>query len=327
LANKDYEELLALPDLEAMARWLETSQYAREWQLAKTRRQGLEAVEEALESNFASVAAKMLSMAEGRTKRLMEVVMRRWDLQNLLAVVRGIHHGWSQAEIGRWLWPVGRFDAPRLAELSRQPGIKQLADTLATWKDDFADPMTAGALQYQKDHDLPTLELGLLRHYYRKALQDLRGLGHSRALLRSLVRQEIDRHNARAASRLLSKPGLKPGEAESLFIEGGRQFDRKTYASLFDPRLRKRVLAGLRRTPYGALLASGDSLPESEGQIEREVSRQLDRLYRGDPLAADLAVGFLWRKFHEVANLRLLARSKVFGPPPEKLRPELLIFA
>lgn len=326
LGPKDYEELLSLPDLEAMAGWMEDSQYSHQWQLAKARRQGLEAVEEALEANFSATASKMISMAEGRTRGLLEVVLRRWDLQNLLALIRGIHQSWSPDEIGRWLWPVGRYDAPRLAELSRQADIKQLADTLATWRDDFSVPLTEGALRYRNDGDLAPLELGLLRHYYGRALGDLKGPGRSRGLLRSLLRQEIDRHNARAAARLLAPPAKGRPEALEHFIEGGQRLDRGTYLDLFDPRERKRALASLRDAPFRNLLSPAQSR-QAETELEREVSRQLGRLYRGDPLAADLAVGFLWQKYHEVANLRLLARAKVFGPPADKLRPELTIFA
>lgn len=327
LGPKDYEELLSLPDLEAMARWMEDSQYSHHWQLAKTRRQGLEAVEEALEANFSAAASKMLSMAEGGARRMLEVMLRRWDLQNLLVLVRGIHQAWAPDEIGRWLWPVGRYDAPRLAELSRQADIKQLADTLATWRDDFSAPLTEGALRYREDRDLAALELGLLKHYYGRALDDLKGLGHSRSLLRSLLRQEIDRHNAKAASRLLARPAVGQPEALEHFIDGGQRLDRRTFLALFDPRGRKRALASLRDAPFRDLLSPASQSRQAETELERDVSRQLGRLYRGDPLAADLAMGFLWQKYHEVSNLRLLARSKVFGPPPEKLRPELTIFS
>lgn len=327
LAPKDYEELLSLPDLESLARWLETSQYARDWQLAKSRRQGLEAVEEALQSNLGAAASKMLSMAGGSTRALLGAAMRRWDLQNLLAIVRGMHQGWSSDETGRWLWPVGGYDSPRLRELAGQPGLRQLADTLATWGDDFAGPLTDGLPAYLKDRNLQALELGLLRHYYQATLGAVRGPGRSRGLLRSLLAEEIDLHNAKAAARLMQKDGVTPQEALDEFIGGGRRLDRKTFASLFEPRSRRRALASLRDTPYRRLLSGGDPLLEAEGELERAGWRRLDRLYRGDPLAADLAVGFLWRKFHEVANLRLLARAKVFGPPAEKLRPELLIFA
>ncbi len=327
LGPKDYEELLSLPDLEALARWMENSQYSHHWQLAKTRRQGLEAVEEALEMNFSAAASKMLSMSEGGTRRLLEVVLRRWDLQNLLVVVRGIHQGWTPEEIGRWLWPVGRYDAPRLDELSRQADIKQLADTLATWGDDFSGPLTEGALRYHEDKDLAPLEIGLMRHYYSRALRDLKGPGHSRSLLRSLLRQEIDRQNAKAVSRLLDRSEKSRSGALEHFIEGGQRLDRRTYLSLFDPKERKRAMALLREAPFRSLLWPSPQARQAEAELERDVSRQLGRLYRGDPLAADLAVGFLWQKYHEVSNLRLLARSKVFGPSPEKLRPELTIFA
>jgi vacuolar-type H+-ATPase subunit C/Vma6 len=242
-------------------------------------------------------------------------------------VVRGIHQGWSEEEIGRWLWPVGGYDAARLKELSRQEGMRQLADTLATWKDALAEPLNAGLPAYEQNRDLQALEILVLRHYYRGALRDLRGPGSSRALLRYLVRQEIDLHNARAASRQLRRPDNRPEEAMAHIIDGGLRLDPRTCASLFDPRTRRRAMASLRDTPYRALLAPGDPLLETEGEMGRAAARRLDRLYRGDPLAADLMVGFLWRKFHEVANLRLLARAKVFGPSADRLRPELLIFA
>lgn len=326
LTTKDYEELLALPDLDALARWLENSQYAYHWQLAKTRRQGLEAVEEALESNFSATANKILSMAEGRARDLLEVVLRRWELQNLLVLVRGLHQGWTPEEMGRWLWPAGRYDAPKLAELARQSDIKQLADTLTTWRDGFAPPLAAAALEYQKDRDLEKLELALLRFYYGWAQRDLRGPGTGRGRLRSLLRQEIDMHNAKAASRLLTQQSPSQEKALEYFIEGGEALDRRAYLDLFDPRARRRSLSQLRRSPFRPLLSPSSEASGVESELDRKNSERLANLYRqGDPLSVDLAVGYLWQKYYEVANLRLLARAKVFGPNSEKLRPELHI--
>ncbi len=326
LTLKDYEELLALPDLAAMERWLESSQYAKDWHQAKTRYKGLEAVEQALESNFARTAGRIQSMSQGWAHKLIRVLMRRWDLHNILAVVRGIHQGWSSEQVGRGLWPVGNFGPARLAELARQTDLGQVADTLATWGEDLAAPLNRHLPQYRQNKNLAALETEILRFYYGQALSSVRGWGHGPRLLRRLLQQEIDLHNVKTYARLSEKPGVSSDEALRYFIAGGRYLDQKTYLSLFDDRLRRRTLSRLRSTPLHGLLSAGDDRLQEEVDLNRTLSEQRHRLFRGDPLAIDVAVGFLWRKFHEVSNLRLLARAKVFGPGPEALRSDLLLF-
>jgi vacuolar-type H+-ATPase subunit C/Vma6 len=49
------------------------------------------------------------------------------------------------------------------------------------------------------------------------------------------------------------------------------------------------------------------------------------RLYRGDPLSIEVPLGFLWRKYSEFLNLRILLRGKSYRMPPNTMRKEMLI--
>jgi vacuolar-type H+-ATPase subunit C/Vma6 len=69
--------------------------------------------------------------------------------------------------------------------------------------------------------------------------------------------------------------------------------------------------------------ASG-SLGVMERFLEAVVILQGCRLFRGDPLGIGVPLGFLWRKYSECLNLRLLLRGKQFEMPAAAIREELL---
>jgi V/A-type H+-transporting ATPase subunit C len=43
-----------------------------------------------------------------------------------------------------------------------------------------------------------------------------------------------------------------------------------------------------------------------------------------DPLSIAMAVGYLWAKYNEVTNLRIIARCRLADIPEKELRGELL---
>ena len=53
--------------------------------------------------------------------------------------------------------------------------------------------------------------------------------------------------------------------------------------------------------------------------IKRGISRFL-----GDPLSIAIAVGYIWAKYNEIANVRIIARCKTADIPEKELRGELV---
>ena len=85
-----YEKLLALPSYQPCSKWMETSPYSKQRHLARARYQGLEAMEWSLEKNFCQTTGLLLKIAEGRPRVLISIILRRWDLSNLIAVFGGL---------------------------------------------------------------------------------------------------------------------------------------------------------------------------------------------------------------------------------------------
>ena len=49
------------------------------------------------------------------------------------------------------------------------------------------------------------------------------------------------------------------------------------------------------------------------------------RLLRRDPLDVSVPLGFIWRKYNEFVNLRILVRGKAYRMPDNRIREEMLI--
>ncbi len=320
-----FEELLSLPGFEAFSKWLASSPYSREWQEAQTRYSGLAAAEEALSANFNASARLMQKVSDGRPNKLIGILLRRWDLENVKAVIRGIHNRWEAEEILRAVMPAGSLNKVKLAELTRKTDLRELSDTLATWGDDLAVPLTRAMPEYQKDHNLADLELVLDKFYYYQSLKDLAGWDRNRGLVRDLLRREIDLLNAKSLRRLMAREKAGLPEAVKYYLPGGRLLTLEKYTALLDPRESKNALRSVKGTFLHRMLVPGGREGGGEEELDRDDWQRKAQSYKGDPLGIEVAVGFLWQKYFEVVNLRLIARAKHYGLPAEDIRHQLLM--
>jgi V/A-type H+-transporting ATPase subunit C len=321
-----YEELLALPGFQPLEKWMESGPYSKQWHLARARYQGLEALEWSLEKNFCQATELLMKIAEGRPQDLITIILRRWDLSNLMAVARGIHGGWSTAEILKSVLPAGGISEVKLQELASQPDLAGLTDTLYTWGDDFHQPFKQALEEYQKEKDLAPVELELYKYYYSRVFKKLPLWGEDSASLKAIFQREIDLLNAKALKRLKEKKDLKPESITKYYISGGTLMTRETFVRFFDRKDGPKVLASLKGSSYYSYLSGKGSDPKSDENLEQEHFRELSKLYQGNPLGIDLVLGFLWQKYYEVINLRLVARGKFYGISGDQIRDQLLLW-
>jgi len=321
-----YEELLALPGYPPLEKWMETSPYAKQWHLARARYQGLEAIESSLEKNFCQTTELLLKIAEGRPRDLISIILRRWDLSNLVAVARGVHGGWSTAEILKTVLPAGGISEVKLQELASQPDMAGLTDTLYTWGDDFHQPFKKTLAEYQKEKDLAPVELELYKYYYSWVFKKLPLWGEDSASLKALFQREIDILNVKALKRLKGKKDLAAGSIPKYFIPGGTLLTKGNFIRYFDRKEEPKVLSSLKGTRYYGYLSDKGSDLRSEENLEQEHFKELSKLYQGNPLGIDLVLGFLWQKYYEVINLRLVSRGKFYGISGDQIRDQLLLW-
>ncbi len=319
------EELLGAPSFDAFLQALTNTPYGRDLQEALARFQGIEAVDEALARNFSATTQKIRKFGEGKSRRLIEALLLRWDLSNLRAVLRGKHTGRSEEEIMESVLPAGLLTEVALRELAKQPDVPAVAGTLDALEHPFALPVAEGLREYVGDHDLLKLELHVGRYYAEHVHALARGTGHNETILRELVQTEIDALNVKTAVKLLrAEEPLDLDARRRFYVPGGGIVSEEVFLLLTHPDTAKQGWRALGAHGF-PLDEPGGDLTTFEKDLDQLITRGTARLYLADPLGLEIVVGYLALKYNEVINLRLIARSKQLGIPRDLVRKEMVV--
>jgi V/A-type H+-transporting ATPase subunit C len=316
------EELLQTPDLDGVIQALVDTPYNMELQEALSRFAGVRAVDEALAQNFYHTTRRILGFADGPPRRQIEVVLLRYDLQNLRAIVRGRHTGKSGEDILATLYPGGILSGVRLRELLQQPDLRAVADTLVTWMHPLGRALRDGVEASQRSGSLLDLEIALDRTYAQYGRRVADGEGDGETTFRRFLSGEVTATNMKTALKLRRMRDLTREERAKFYLLGG-SVSLERFLAMADPQSSTAEASTIRL--FGADLAWTDNLVEMERAIDRAFQRMAAQMYLGDPLGLDVVIGYLTRKAAEVANLRVIAHAKLLGLSGDVARQEIVV--
>ncbi|HTP58601.1 MAG TPA: V-type ATPase subunit [Spirochaetia bacterium] len=346
LPNVFFEQLLSLDSEELPMDALLASPFGAALREGLAHAAGIAAVEWALRQDLARSFAKVRKMTPPGARGLLDTQLARWDIQNVLAVLRGMEKKATAAEISAALLPAGAFPEPQLMELARSPDPVSLARKLATWNYPFAFELHHALIErHGARFDLARAEMRLYRAYYAWALGRDSPDRESQRVVRKLLTEQIDLANIRTALDAVRRRAVDAGRAADAGhtadtpeaapppspIPGGRlprKFLRRLAGcatleeafsaideSYFAPGIEKGILA------YG----ESRSLGVMERYLEEVVIQAGCRLYRSDLLDISVPIGYLWRKLNQTVNLRALCRGRHARIPANAIRKELLL--
>jgi len=332
LHNEFFEQTLSLESEELPMDALLASPYGPALREALTLQDGITAVERALRSDLARCFSRVRAMAPPVARALLDTQLARWDIQNVLAVLRGIETRASPREISSALLPAGAFPEAQLAELAQSPDPVALARKLATWNYLFAFELHDALLErHSLPFDLSRAERKLYSAYYEWALPLESPVSEDQQIVRSLVREQIDLANIKAALDLIKHRDSREPPEPFKPIPGGRLSPRflsrlvgsATLEEAFGTLDESYFASGIEK----GILAYGESrsLGVMERYLEEMVIQAGCRLYRQDLLSIAVPIGYLWRKHNETVNLRALCRGRSARMPANAIRKELLL--
>jgi vacuolar-type H+-ATPase subunit C/Vma6 len=292
------------------------------------------AVESAAVRNTQAAFAKVLAMAPPEPRRLLAVLINRWDVANVLALARALLAGAGPQETRAALLPIGELSESQLLELAAERHLESLADSLTSWGHGFAFALRRALRECENPADPRALEHAVYDGYFSWALPQLKASDRPQALVRDCVRMQIDFTNVGAAlaavrdrsrgseGEAVTRPepiprGMIPAAvlqelASADSLEAALESLMETY---FAPGVEKGILA----------FGQARSLAVMERFLEEVVLERGCRLFRKDMLGMSVPVGFVWRKYCELANLRLLARGAAYHIPSNAIRQELVL--
>jgi len=327
LDGDDYGRLTAVGTLDRMLGTLATTDYAPDVAAALPRQRGLRRLDTAVGRHLARSLRAMHGYYDSPTRDLVGLLLSRWDLQNLLAVVRGRAAHRNPEEITAATVPAGRIDAAQLAELARRPNLRETIDLMMAWG--VPSPGTARRLlaawpDYERSGDPVVLEHALIGSF-GEHLDEM--LGAATGGLATVLRAEVDEANLLTAVRL--RMARRTGEdldvaTATWFSPGGRIRSPllETLVWEDDPVV---LMDALERAPLlpgwlEALRISLEGPARLADEFEMATTRHAVGLFaRGDPLSTDVPVAFTKAKEHEARNLRWIGRGLVHGFAPAEI--------
>ncbi len=326
----DLERMLHTGSEDGVSRVLENSDYGVDMAESFTLYSGPRAIEEAISRNLIRTYMKMLSLATGHCRELLEILLGRWDIYNIKTILRGIFCEAGPEKIFENIFPAGRLERPLLKELAQQPEVKAFVDMLATWNIEYVDPISNTLKQSIRNKDLAPLEYALDSFYFQKNLDGLEGNDENHHQVRSVLAAEIDIINVMTTLRTVSE-GIGAEEGKRLFLYHGT-LEREFLLALLQCEKPVDILEKLERTQYAYAVEKGILLFGETGNIsiiekfleEIHIRKCVKMFYRGSPLGISVAIGYIWLKRNEFLNIRLIARGLAHGMPVNAIREELV---
>jgi V/A-type H+-transporting ATPase subunit C len=337
-----YDGLLGRP-VDGVQQALAETAYRPELEAALARWSGKRALELAIRDQLAHALAEMRSFYGDRARELVDVLLARFDLQNLLTLLRGqVRHQPADVVLASVV-PLGPLGDGTAEEIARRDEPAAAVELLIAWH--LPDPETAAALtrawpRFERTQDLAHLEHELVRAHAERVEREL---ARAPETLRELIARERDATNALTVLRLrtalqLDELTALPAAPESgRFLPGGRIGEGALDEALHMPARPDAVarLAGAAHRPdWQASLAryagsddvDANDLPLLQGELEATRVRWALRLFlTGDPLGIDIPIAYTVAKENEARNLRLVVEGADDEEPAETVRARLLV--
>lgn len=326
-----FDRLVGIDNFAELIVALEQTSYKQDIHEAILQDRGTAGIEAGLKRNIAASFSLVRQIVDGRARELVDILLGRWDVQNLKTIMRGLHIGAGHDEIVVGLVPAGAIGEAALDELAASSDVRAFLNLMATWGMSYARPLTENYFKYHDDAGLQSLEFVLDESYFQESLRRLRPRSLDTGLVREVLMREIDMTNVMTLLRLTREQVSADTKAQ-FFLAGGKQVDREFFMSLAMEEDVDDLVAGLGQTSLGKYLKQGWEGFLSTGHfslMERAMESYLIQanisLFRAEPLSIAVVIAYIWAKLNEVANLRIIVHGKAVKMPETKVRQALVL--
>jgi V/A-type H+-transporting ATPase subunit C len=331
LSAADIERMLAAGGLDEIVALLDGTTYGIDLRTSLAASKGIAGLDEGLRRNLEKTFAVVSGMTSGHARELIALMLGRWEIFNVKTILRGKHIGAGKEEILATVLPFGQLDDVALAELAAQPDVRSVIDLLAQWGIPYARLLRKEFAIYREKEDLQALELALDRAYFEGALAALDPNHPDDAQVIELMRREIDVTNISYALRVVHHQ-FSGANAENAFLPGGDVVNLNLFGRMLRAKDIDDLIGMLGGSCYAACLQSAmiqyletRRISVLERSLDNRFVRNICTGISNDPLSASMAISYLWMKFNEIKNLRIISRGKQTDMPVDEIRKHLLV--
>lgn len=330
------ENLAALADerdLPAFLNALTRTPYREAVELALVQYSGAAVLSRTLQFDMDGRLQKIRRFFTGKAADLVQLVLLRYDVDNLKAVLRGLSQRLAAEDILAATRQRGTLDSAVLTELAQAAGAREAIDLLATWRIPLAQPLLAIRVE-QPGAALWQMETALEQWYFREIEAGPLKTG---SVLHDFLALYADSVNLITVLRLVGPDGRSAflrrqfaADPRPLLIGPGRlSFD--LLAETAQAETVQEAVAVLAPTTYGRTLQtaltqyrSTRRLSSFERALHRLRLRQAASFFVRDPHGIGILLGYLFLSSNEITNLLCIGHGIYLRRPAAEIRADLL---
>lgn len=344
LPREEYLRIMRMSIPEIVNHLSKREEYAQEIADLTHDHAGARLIEEAVNRSLARSFSHALAIAPGDLHALTGEYLARWDIANVMAVLRGTVHGVPRQQVRDLLIPAGEIDGVLLDRLLGSTDCSEIVEALRDWR---FYPVLA---EYYRICGVQGVSARIESELYRQYYAGLLGPAPSGCSgcpeMIDYLRFEVDSTNMRNLLRLhCAEEACDLNTVERTMIPGGyipvalfrRLYGIETEGEFVNVFLQTdivpvlaRAVRELRQDPNFSSTDAAELVWQRWHQhrrpvheIEMAVTRirlhQMDALSRRHPFSVLPVLAYLERKKYEVFNLRAIARGKAFDLSPERI--------
>jgi len=326
IPREEYMRMLNM-SLPEIIRVIQETEYKQEIDELGTVFKGIDLIEVALSWNLAKEYQKIQEITPGNLKEFTRSYLRRWDIQNVLTILRGKSQGESVGKIKEILIPAGSLDRVVLDRLLAEENPERIIEAL---KGNRMYPVISYEYLAVKDSgSFSRMENELYKQFFSEIIAEAKsGIKGGNQFL-DFIRFDIDIRNIKTLFRLRADNFIE--DARDMFIDGGvltaTDFanlnairDQGEFIDMLKLRIRNKFLIALLDELKGET-----AVRDVEVRLTRVQLEQMESISKRNPFSIHPILVYLEKKKYEVINLRALARGKESKLPSEKIAEYLVV--
>jgi len=326
LPREEYQRMLNM-SVSEITRIIEETEYKQEIDELGTTFKGIDLIEVALSWNLAKEYQKIQEITPGNLKQFTQVYLRRWDIQNVLTILRGKMQGEKPGKIKEILIPAGSLDKVILDRMLSEESSDRIIEMLKTHR---MYPVLAREYPAAKESgSFSHMENELYKHLYANIIAGAKASVKGGASFLAYIQLEIDIKNVKTLFRLRADDLEE--DARDMFIPGG-SLSLLNFTSLNNIKdlneFIDMIRANIRNGTLHSLLdelKGNKSAHDIEARLTRVQLEQMEKMSKRNPFSIHPILVYLEKKKYEVFNLRAIARGKESRLPADKIMKYLVI--
>ena len=323
-----FMRLVEAEDFETIHNMMEQTVYRREMNEALLLKPERPDYDQALNLNLIAALRKIHDATGGEARRLVTMLLSKYDRHILKAFIRGKQGNATPGEIMSLLIPLGSLRMDVLEDMAREREIQDVIATMQAHGIKYGKVLAKALPDYlERERDLAVLELALDKAHYRESMLKLKGRDPNVEMVRQMFSAQIDIRNI---STLVRIRGLKleDEEVENLRIPLG-SLTAEQFLELYKLGDIASIVSEYPDVRYRRLLerALAEYQELDVVAFDRELERELIRLGAGmsnvDVLGIGVIIGFMVLKENELVNLRVVLKGKEIERSSADIRKDL----